>query len=159
MSSRMIDLYEEFDALITALNERSIEYALCGGIAMAVYGVPRATVDIDLLITEDSVEAVCAAAAESGYTLKAMPMRFAGGKIEIRRVSKIDSESGEVMTLDLLPVTPAIKEVWEGREEIEWERGKLVVVSREGLIKLKMLRNSGQDRDDIMRLRELSDES
>lgn len=155
----MIDLYEEFDALIAALNKQSIEYALCGGIAMAVYGVPRATVDIDLLIEEDSVEAVCAAAAELGYTLKAMPMRFAGGKIEIRRVSKIDSKSGEVMTLDLLLVTPAIKEVWEGREEIEWERGRLAVVSREGLIKLKRLRNSGQDRDDIMRLRELSDES
>ncbi|MEW6212851.1 MAG: nucleotidyl transferase AbiEii/AbiGii toxin family protein [Acidobacteriota bacterium] len=155
----MIDLYEEFDALIAALDERRIEYALCGGIAMAVYGVPRATVDIDLLIAEDSLEAVCAAAEELGYTLKATPMRFAGGKIEIRRVSKLDAESGEVLTLDLLLVTTAIKDVWEGRREIEWERGKLRVVSREGLIELKSLRNSGQDKDDIMRLRELSDES
>lgn len=155
----MIDLYDEFNALIAALSERSVEYALCGGIAMAVYGVPRATVDIDLIITEDSVEAATAVAKDLGYTLKAMPMRFAGGKIEIRRVSKLDSESGEALTLDLLLVTPAIKDVWEGRREIEWERGKLTVVSREGLIELKSLRNSGQDKDDIMRLKELSDES
>jgi hypothetical protein len=121
--------------------------------------VPRATVDIDLLITEDSVEEATAIAKELGYTLKAMPMRFAGGKIEIRRVSKLDSESGEVLALDLLLVTSAIKDVWEERREIEWERGKLMVVSREGLIELKSLRNSGQDKDDIMRLRELSDES
>ena len=46
----MLDLYDEFKALISALAIRKIVYALCGGLAMAVYGVQRATVDIDLLI-------------------------------------------------------------------------------------------------------------
>ena len=46
----MFDLYEEFRKLIGSLDERQVEYALCGGLAMAVYDRPRTTVDIDLLI-------------------------------------------------------------------------------------------------------------
>jgi len=46
----LLDLYDEFKAIISALVERAIDYAVCGGLAMAVYGVPRATIDIDFLI-------------------------------------------------------------------------------------------------------------
>ena len=51
----MLDLYDELRNLIAALDEHEIQYALCGGIAMAIYNRPRATVDIDLLIGEDSL--------------------------------------------------------------------------------------------------------
>ena len=49
--------------------------------------------------------------------------------------------------------------VWETRREVEWEAGKLWVVSREGLIALKSLRGSGQDKDDIRQLKENNDEN
>jgi hypothetical protein len=42
---------------------------------------------------------------------------------------------------------------------MQWEEGRLWVVSREGLIYLKSLRGSGQDLDDIQKLKERSDES
>jgi hypothetical protein len=42
----VLDLYEELTRIIAALDERHVEYALCGGLAMAVWGYPRATVDI-----------------------------------------------------------------------------------------------------------------
>jgi hypothetical protein len=38
----MFDLYDEFRKLIAALDKQHIDYALCGGIAMAVYDHPRA---------------------------------------------------------------------------------------------------------------------
>jgi hypothetical protein len=41
--------------------------------------------------------------------------------------------------------------------EVEWEGGKLQVVSQEGLITLKSLRMSGQDLDDIKQLKENND--
>ncbi len=47
----MPKLYDELRTLISALDRGKIEYALCGGIAMAIHGRPRATVDIDILIT------------------------------------------------------------------------------------------------------------
>ena len=40
----MFDLYREFQSLISALANSHIEYALCGGLAMAVYDHPRATI-------------------------------------------------------------------------------------------------------------------
>jgi hypothetical protein len=150
----MLDLYEELRILVGKLQESKIEYALCGGLALAVYGLPRATIDIDLLITKDSLADMHSMARALGYTLKATPMEFAKGVIEIHRVSKVDPESGDLFSLDFLLVTPEIDSVWRSRREVEWEDGKLWLVSREGLITLKSLRGSGQDLDDIQRLKE-----
>ena len=154
----MLDLYDEARALVRALEEQGVEYALCGGLAMAVHGVPRATVDIDLLIAPDSLDRVKTIVRQLGYVFEAQPMSFAGGAVEIRRISKPDPEGGDVLKLDLLLVTPEIRRFWEQRELVEWEEGPLWVVSRDGLIGLKSLRDSGTDRDDIRKLREPDDE-
>ena len=79
-------------------------------------------------------------------------MTFANGVIEIRRVSKIDPKDSEILSLDLLLITPEIRPVWDSRMKGEWEGGKLSVVSPKGLIVLKQLRGSGQDLDDIKAL-------
>jgi putative nucleotidyltransferase-like protein len=151
----VFDLYEEFKSIISALEQEGIEYAVCGGLAMAVHGLPRATVDIDLLIRADDLEAVKALAKKLGYVIDAMPMTFAKGAIEIRRVSKIDPETGIVLSLDLLLVTPQTAEIWASRSLVNWEEGVLSVLAPKGLIELKSFRGSGQDLDDIKRLREL----
>jgi hypothetical protein len=150
----MLDLYNEFRELVGALDEQAVDYALCGGMAMAIYDRPRATVDIDLLILTESLERVRAAASALGYTIRGMDMSFAKGAIEIRRVSKIDSETGFVLSLDMLLVTPEIRDAWDSRVVADWEGGKLSVVSREGLISLKKLSGRPQDLADISALRE-----
>lgn len=150
----MLDLFEELTQLIAALDEQRIEYALCGGLAMAVWGFPRATVDIDLVIEADALSATEAVAGSLGYRLKARPMNFSSGAIVIHRVSKIDPDGGDVLMLDLMIVTPSIADVWSSREKLNWQRGTISVVSREGLIKLKRFRASGTDLDDIERLQE-----
>jgi hypothetical protein len=150
----MLDLYFEFERLIAALNVRDIEYAVCGGLAMAVNGAPRTTVDIELLIKAESLEEVKAAASELGYVIEAGPMTFKKGAVEIRRVSKLDPDSGDLLMLDMLLVTPQVSVAWDTRTEVEWELGTLWVVSRDGLILLKSLRGSAQDLADIERLKE-----
>ena len=52
-----------------------------------------------------------------------------------------------------------IRPVWESRVEADWEGGKLSVVSREGLISLKMMRSSPQDLADIQALQEDIDDA
>jgi hypothetical protein len=148
----MIDIVDELRALVTKLDQHHIEYALCGGMAMAVHQIPRMTIDIDLLITQESQASVMVIAKELGYTIRGMDMTFAGGAVEIRRVSKIDPEAGDLLSLDFLLVTKDIRAVWDSRIKSEWEGGTLSVVSREGLIALKQLRRSGQDLDDIKAL-------
>lgn len=155
----MLDLYEELKALVGRLNEAKINYALCGGLALALYGIPRATVDIDILIEKEYLDQVQTLTRGLGYIIKAEPMSFVQGGIEIHRVSKKDIETGYWLSLDFLLVTPLIKKVWDSRKEVEWEEGTIRVVSREGLLYLKSLRGSGQDLDDIQKLQEGINES
>lgn len=65
----MLDLYSEFERLIAAMAERQIEYALCGGLAMAVYAQPRATVDIDLLVNDAMPPAMRLLLSGLGYEI------------------------------------------------------------------------------------------
>ena len=149
----MIDITDELRALVAALDKQEIDYALCGGMAMAVHGRLRTTIDIDLLILAASLDDVLAIAKSLDYNVRGTDLSFADGAIEIRRVSKIDPNDGELLSLDFLLVTPEINEMWESRIEAEWEGGKLSVVSASGLIALKQLRGSGQDLADIEALR------
>ena len=135
-----------------------MEYALCGGLAMAVYALPRATLGIDLLIEAPPLESMRRAVNELGFTFEALPMEFHGGAIHIRRFNKIEPSTGETLILVLLIVTPEIKSAWDLRVKVEWEHGDLSVVSPEGLILLKSFRGSGQNQDDTNFLKSITDE-
>jgi hypothetical protein len=148
----VLDLPRELDAIRSALTAVRIEYAVCGGIALAIHGFTRATEDLDLFIRPEDAERVEEVVAPLGFTFKAKPMTFSGGAMHIRRVTKIDASDGDVLTLDLLLVTHASEDVWQTRETVEWRGHPFSVVSREGLIKLKRYRSSEQDLIDIQRL-------
>ena len=64
-----------------------------------------------------------------------------------------------MIRLDLLLVSPVLHDVWDTRERLFWEGGRVTVVSKDGLIRMKSLRSSGQDRDDIERLEGSADEA
>lgn len=147
------DLIEETRRLIRVLGERRIEYALCGGLAVALHGAPRATKDIDLLVRPEDEERALTAAESLGYTERASPMTFGAGTSQerrVRRISKIDG--GNVLTIDFLVVTPALADVFAGRTAYDWEGTPLTVVSREGLIRMKRLAGRLQDLADVERL-------
>lgn len=153
-----MDLLEELAQFSAKLDREGIDYALCGGLAMAVYAFPRATLDIDIMIEPDTLEQVKAAAQELGFGVDAGFMEFKSGKIRIYRLTKISPGSADPLVLDMLLVTPPVRHVWETRQRLTWERGELPVVSPQGLIALKSLRGSGQDQDDINHLKSLIDE-
>lgn len=148
----MLDLFDEFVTLIGALEADGVEYAVCGGLAMAIHGLPRASIDVDLLVPSSSVDSVIEIGRRLGYTIPAEPMSFAKGAVEIRRVTKIDPSSHDLLRLNILIASPAMGQTWDTRLRVQWERGPVWVVSRQGLIALKRLRGSGQDQDDIKRL-------
>ena len=147
----MATLLDELKQLISALDENKIEYAVCGGLALAIHGLARSTLDIDILIQPESLEKSYKVGAENGFGIRGLDVSFKERAVEIRRVSKID-DNGEVLSLDLLLVTPHFEDVWETRETIDFLGNKLSVVSREGLIKMKTLAGRPQDLADIARL-------
>jgi hypothetical protein len=148
----VLDLFEEFRSVLSALHARSIDYAVCGGLAVAIHSRPRATLDIDLLVPRASLEPAKRAIRELGYAVEAGPMYFRNRAVEIHRLSKPDPGSGDLLSVDLLAVTPELDAAWETRERVRWEHGEVSVVSRTGLAAMKRLRGSGQDLDDIREL-------
>ena len=154
----MADIFEEFQNLIGRINEKQIDYAVCGGWAMAIHGAPRATVDIDLLVANENLSKVWNIAEDLGYWVEGLPLSFDDGIIEIRRISKIDEETKTLFTIDFLLVTEGLKNVWETRENIDWEDDKVWTVSREGLIFMKKLSGRHKDLGDIESLMELENE-
>lgn len=147
----MATLLDELSNLISALNENGVEYAVCGGLSLAIHGFARATLDIDLLIREESLEKAYKIAETLGFDIRGLDISFKERAVEIRRVSKID-DTGEVLSLDLLLVTPHIEDVWSSRETVDFLGNRLWVVSREGLLKMKRLAGRPQDLADIERL-------
>ena len=148
----MATLLDEFRSITAALNEAEIEYAVCGGWAMAIHGLLRATVDIDLLVLAEDVDKALSVARSCGYDVEGWPLSFDDGDFELRRISKVDSESRELITVDFLLVTKAYSDVWDTKEETDSEFGPMKVVSKAGLIKMKLL--AGRDKD-LLDIKEL----
>src|SRR3954465_1496976 len=115
-------LIDQLQQVIDLLAQEEVPYAICGGLALAVHGKPRATVDIDILIQEQDLEKVFAVGRKAGFNMPGGEMNFAAGKIKIRRLSKIVPKyADDVLTLDMLLVTPELREVWDSRELHAWE--------------------------------------
>ena len=153
-----MDLLNELKYLIEVFDKNKIDYALCGGLALAVYARPRATLDIDIMIEPDLLENTKQIVENLGFDIPSAPMSFKDDAVRIHRLTKIDNESGEHLVLDLLLVTQKTKPAWDRRISVDWEGGTLNVLDPEGLILLKSLRKSGQDMDDIEYLKALIDE-
>ena len=153
----VLDLEQELRRVVEAFDSAAIPYAVCGGLALAIHGHPRATVDIDLLVPDDAVSRATDLAAALGFTFKARPMLFQGGAVPIHGVTKIDAADGDTLMLDLLVVTPQTEQAWTSREMHDWSGRPIAVVSRDGLIALKRLRSSAQDLADIAALTETTE--
>jgi hypothetical protein len=148
-----VDLFGELKTLIDSLESRGIDYALCGGMALAIHGAPRATQDIDILLRPEDIGRLREAARNCGFTLESFPMDFASG-LTIQRFTKVIE--GQPLMLDVLFVKGPLESVWAGRQTAALEDGFVRVVSREGLISLKLAAGRPQDVADVKRLEELS---
>ena len=147
----MPNLFEEFRAIVGALADARVPYAICGGIAMSIHAHPRATIDIDLLAPADAVATIVDLLASHGFIRRdRTPTRLAAGEVVMHRLTKIVPGDPEVLVLDVIEVRPGATEgAWHTRTSAEWEGHPVTVVSRTGLIELKKLRGSPQDIADI----------
>ncbi|MEP6654867.1 MAG: nucleotidyl transferase AbiEii/AbiGii toxin family protein [Myxococcales bacterium] len=124
-----MDFFQELTDLVGALERSSIDYALCGGVALAIHGAPRATQDIDLLLRPEDTDRLRAVARACGYTFESSPMDFASC-VTIQRFTKLIE--AQPFMLDVLLVSPPIERVWAERVKLAFERGTVCVVSRAG---------------------------
>lgn len=136
-----MDIQQELRALIVALNSASIEYALCGGLAVAFHGYARFTKDIDILIAKDSLEDALKVAEGVGFLDSSGRIPFPN--LDLYRVMKI--EGTEFLILDWMVMATKDNQVWTQKTWFDWEGVPICVVSAEGLVAMK--RQAGRDQD------------
>jgi hypothetical protein len=146
-------LFDDLRAIVSALDGAGVEYALVGVLAVAVWGAPRATKDIDLLIPPGSLARAMVAARECGFTLEALPVEFKDGT-RLQRLNKVDAD-GNLVTVDFMLVDRNLEPAWAGRRRLPFLGGDIVVIGREALIAMKALAGRPQDIADIQSLKEL----
>jgi hypothetical protein len=144
-----MNLLEEFSSVVFALDDGGIPYAVCGGMALAVYGHPRATQDIDILVASASIENSLKVLQKLGYQEAS---RLAVGDGQVRIVRVIKTSGMDHLTVDILEAPDAGEEAWMNRQKLETGFGPVWFASREGLIAMKRRSGRLQDLADIERL-------
>jgi len=145
-------LLEELQGVLAALDDAKVDYALIGALAVAVWGAPRATKDIDLLVRREDLARARAAVREKGFTLDALPLEFKDGT-EGHRVNKIDP-AGMLMTLDFMIVDANLESAWADRLVLPFGERHVSVVSRDALIAMKARAARPHDLMDIQNLKD-----
>jgi hypothetical protein len=151
-----VGLYEELCALAQALDDAGVEYALYGGLALAIHGVPRETRGIDLLAHTGDLARIREVALQRGFTVEVLMAPLCEGGLAFQQFTKhaVSSDGSELM-LDILLIDEQLDFVWNSRTRVEFEHGSVSVVSRTGLICMKIKAGRQQDLDDIQELEAL----
>lgn len=138
------------------LRGAGVPHALAGGLALAIWARPRATIDIDLVIAADpdAVAATRAACAEAGLLqTRRRVTRFK--RVSMLRMAVPPTRTRETIAVDLLLppddlATPLLRRA-VGRRVLG---ATVPVATAEDIVLLKLLRMSEQDRADIRAIRD-----
>ena len=147
-----VTLYDELRSVLNALDQARVDYALVGGMAVEVWGAPRATRDIDLLVRSEDLARAMSAVRGRGFTLPALLFEFKDGTT-LQRVNRVD-EAGNLMTVDFMLVDRNLESAWASRTRVPFADGEVAVVSREALMAMKAQAARPQDIADIQNLKE-----
>lgn len=157
----------EYLELFKKLEEKQVRYLICGGLAVNIYGIPRMTADIDLLLdlTEENIEKFENAVKFLMYQAQ-IPVSLKTFINKEERQNAIKDKNliaysyfnsrSNYMSLDVLIDVPIpFADMWNSKESRLVEGVSVNIVSIEQLIILKQYANRKQDQDDILLLSKL----
>lgn len=153
-----MNLVDELHAIAAALDRAGIDYAVCGGVAVTMHGATRSTKDLDLLVRPADLPRIIELVRPLGYAFPALPMTFDPGtprERHVQRISKLDGTAH--LVLDLILAQSAFAGALDDRVVLELPTGRLAVVSRATLVRMKTLAGRPQDLADLEKL-EAADE-
>lgn len=135
-------MLDQLQSIFASFQKNDVRYLVIGGIAAVLYGVPRATFDLDVLIepTLENAKRLLQAMGEAGL-----------GTASLASADEVLSTEITIFTdrirLDVQTSTPGIvfDEAWQRRVTMNYKGQALEVVSLADLIASK--RASGRDVD------------
>ena len=148
MLNRLKEIFESFQ-------NHDVKYLVIGGIAAVLYGVPRATFDLDILIepTLENARRLLSALLDSGL-----------GTASLTKAEEVVSTEITVfkdrVRLDVQTKTPGIEfvDAWGRKSVMTYQGQQLFVASLQDLIASKRAAGRPVDLEDV-RILEMSDES
>jgi hypothetical protein len=151
--------------IFESLHKYQVKYLLCGGVAVNLYGVPRMTADVDVLLewSEDNLSKFEKAIAEHGYksnllftikTLLTSEIRSQYIKEKNLIAYGYTSETFRSLSLDVLIDVPVeFSECWDRKEVKYIKNTPVYILGLDDLILLKQYANREQDKADIANLK------
>lgn len=159
-----------FKNLFSSLNKKKVRYLVAGGIAVNLYGIERATADIDLVVDleESNLTRFIKIVKELGFRPK-IPVRFEDFIKKENREEWINQKRMKVFSvfdpknsyflLDIFVDTPFdFNKVYKEREKMKFENIIISVVPMKELIKMKEKAGRPQDRADVFYLKKIMKE-
>ena len=143
---------EDYRDILTALIRHEARFLLVGAHALAVYGYPRATVDIDIWIdrSPENAERVWDALADFGAPLQDLKIR----PTDLTRADIVAQFGLPPHRIDILTGVTGLtfERAWDNRNEENIEGLRVPVIGRADLIANKSATGRDKDRGDIMGL-------
>jgi Tfp pilus assembly ATPase PilU len=147
MLNRLTGVFESFQ-------KHDVRYLVIRGIASILYGVPRATFDLDILIeaTPDNAQQLLDSLLDAGL-----------GTASLTNVTELLSNEITVfkdwIRIDVLTTAPGItfQEAWEQRETMTYQDQSFYMISKKDLMSSKKALGRAVDLEDV-RLLELPED-
>ncbi|NIP25074.1 MAG: hypothetical protein GWN67_14890 [Phycisphaerae bacterium] len=147
MLNRLQDVFKFFQ-------QHEVRYMVIGGVASVLYGVPRATFDLDILIeaTTENAQRLLEALMEAGFGTATMTTAAEIVKHEI-------TVFNDRIRIDVQTSTPGVsfEDAWRRRKTVNYQGQDFFVLSREDLIANKRASARKVDLEDV-RLLELPEQ-
>lgn len=143
MINRLKKVFASFDS-------HEVRYVVIGGIAAVLHGVPRATIDLDILI-----EATPANARRLLDALEEAGLGTASMTTAEELVSNAITIFQDRVRVDVQTTTPGIsfEEVWNRRTTMHYRDQAFWVLSKDDLIASKLAAGRDVDLEDVRLLR------
>ena len=146
-------MLNQLQGVFASFHSHNVRYVIIGGIAAILYGVPRATFDLDILIeaTSENAQRLLDALLAAGLGTAALTTteELLAHEITIFQ---------DKVRIDVQTSTPGIDfgHAWAEREEMSYAGEVFYLVSRRHLIASKRAAGREQDLEDV-KLLELGD--
>jgi len=151
-------MFDDLKELLSIFNSQRVKYLIVGGYAVSFHAQPRATKDIDLLISPDAenAKAVYAALVKFGAPLEHLTLEDFIERDKFFRMGRAP------VMVDILSEIPGVDfdRAWANRVEgvIDHESGLAAFfISRNDLIAAKLAAGRPQDIADVAALRQAAD--
>jgi hypothetical protein len=139
-------MLDQLQTVFASFQRNDVKYLVIGGIAAVLYGVPRATFDLDILIepTKENAQKLLNALSEVGF-----------GTAELTSADEIIGTEITIFTdrvrLDVQTSTPGIlfEDAWPRRATLTYEGQSFDVVSLADLIQSKTAAGRDIDLEDV----------